>query len=59
MLHRIRKKNGEILHPVYIDGLRFSGAEWVYAVNLPEDHPDWILEDSEWAEVEEEDLEEM
>ncbi|MTJ11840.1 hypothetical protein FJR11_04360 [Anabaena sp. UHCC 0187] len=59
VLHRIKRKNGEILHPVYISGLRWDGIGWAYAIDLPEDHPYWIFEDGEWQESEEENLEEM
>lgn len=59
VLHRIKRGNGEILHPVYIDGLHWDGQNsWHYFIMLPDDHP--LYEDGEECEwVEEHLLEQM
>ncbi|MEA5620882.1 hypothetical protein VB711_24030 [Cronbergia sp. UHCC 0137] len=59
VLHRMKKRNGEILHPVHIIGLWWTRYNWMYCIKLPEDHPEWIFEDHEWIEVEESQIEEM
>jgi hypothetical protein len=46
--HRIKRPNGEILHPVQIIGLYWCGVGWEYAVTFPPDHPQFINEDYEW-----------
>ncbi|MDF5712068.1 MAG: hypothetical protein PUP90_31445 [Nostoc sp. S4] len=52
VLHRINVKQGEILHPVKIIGARWDGVGWVYAVELPDDHPLFEREDHAWDELE-------
>ena len=59
VLHRIKVNRGEILHPVKVIGLLWSGIDWYYYVLLPEDHPEFKVEDSEWTEVENWELEAM
>lgn len=51
VLHRIRVRQGEILHPVTVVGIRWSGADWAYAVEFPEDHPQFEPEDHAWDEL--------
>lgn len=51
VLHKMKVKQGEILHPVIVFGLRWTGAGWEYAVQLPEDHPQFRPEDHEWDEL--------
>jgi hypothetical protein len=48
VLHRMKRSNGEILHPVQIIGLYWTGIDWEYAVSLPPDHPQFVEEDHEW-----------
>jgi hypothetical protein len=52
VLHRIKVRQGEILHPVKVIGLRWTGFDWIYSVQLPEDHPQFKDEDHGWDEVE-------
>ncbi|MEH1903089.1 MAG: hypothetical protein V7L04_17165 [Nostoc sp.] len=52
VLHKIKVRQGEILHPVTVIGLRWSGFDWMYAVELPEDHPQFEPEDHGWDETE-------
>lgn len=59
VLHRIRVRQGEILHPVTVVGIRWSGADWAYAVEFPEDHPQFEPEDRAWDELECHQLETM
>ena len=47
VLHRIRVRQGEILHPVTVLGLRWTGIDWEYFVELPENHPWFEAEDRE------------
>ncbi|WP_138506716.1 hypothetical protein [Nostoc sp. PA-18-2419] len=39
VLHKMKVKQGEILHPVEVIGICWTGRDWQYAVELPEDHP--------------------
>lgn len=48
VLHRIKVSQGEILHPVTIFGVLWTGIDWEYAVQFPENHPHFQPEDSEW-----------
>lgn len=48
ILHRIKLCNGEILHPVQVCGVLWTGIDWEYAVTLPSDHPQFVEEDHEW-----------
>jgi hypothetical protein len=48
VLHKMKVRQGEILHPVTVIGLFWSGLDWEYAVQLPEDHPQFELENHEW-----------
>jgi len=57
VLHKMKVSQGEILHPVKVVGLRWSGVEWVYSVEFPKDHPQFELEDHEWDELEDSQLE--
>ena len=59
VLHRIKKSNGEILHPVIVHGLYWNGIDWEYDVVLPPDHPEWELEDNEFKHLELYDIEPM
>jgi hypothetical protein len=52
VLHKIKVRQGEILHPVTVIGLKWSGVDWVYAVELPEDHPQFEPENHQWDEYE-------
>lgn len=52
VLHKMKVRQGEILHPVKVIGVRWSGVDWVYAVALPEDHPQFVPEDHQWDEYE-------
>lgn len=59
VLHKMKVRQGEILHPVTVIGVRWCGAGWMYAVEFPEDHPQFELEDHAWDELEEYLLETM
>ncbi|MHC5765736.1 MAG: hypothetical protein ACYTXI_08935 [Nostoc sp.] len=52
VLHKMKVRQGEILHPVTVIGLRWSGFDWMYAVELPEDHPQFHPENHGWDEYE-------
>ena len=45
ILHRIKVTGGEILHPVTIIGLYWTGTDWEYEALLPTDHPQFVPED--------------
>lgn len=47
VLHRMKRNSGEILHPVIVYGLYWTGVDWEYEVLLPYDHPEWVEEDNE------------
>ena len=49
VLHKIKVSQGEILHPVMVVGLMWSGFDWEYSVNLPSDHPEFDQENHTWA----------
>lgn len=51
VLHRIKVRQGEILHPVEVIGLKWTDIDWEYAVKLPKDHPQFELEDHEWDQL--------
>jgi hypothetical protein len=59
VLHKMEVKHGEILHPVMVIGLWWNGFNWVYAIDLPKDHPHFKPEDHEWDDVEDYQLEPM
>lgn len=59
VLHKMKVRQGEILHPVEVIGLRWTGIDWEYAVELPENHPQFELENHEWAELAEWQIEPM
>lgn len=59
VLHKIQVRQGEILHPVTVIGVRWDGFGWMYAVELPEDHPQFEPEDHGWDELERWQLEPM
>lgn len=47
VLHKMRASGGEILHPVIVHGVWWTGIDWEYNVLLPADHPEWVEEDNE------------
>ena len=51
VLHKMRVRQGEILHPVTVVGLKWTGIDWEYAVELPENHPQFEPENHTWAEL--------
>ncbi|MHC5915547.1 MAG: hypothetical protein ACYTXE_32160 [Nostoc sp.] len=51
VLHKMKVRQGEILHPVTVIGIRWSGSDWAYAVEFPEDHPQFEPEDHAWDEL--------
>lgn len=53
VLHRMTVPRGEILHPVEVIGLFWTGAFWQYAVSLPEEHPWFEVDDREVEWVDE------
>lgn len=52
VLHKMKVRQGEILHPVTVIGVRWAGFGWMYAVEFPEDHPQFELENHGWDELE-------
>lgn len=59
VFHKMKVKQGEILHPVEIIGLWWDGFAWMYFIVLPEDHPKFELETHQVDEVESWQLEAM
>ena len=59
VLHRIQVRQGEILHPVTVIGVRWAGDEWLYSVEFPEDHPQFHPENHGWDELDQHQLETM
>lgn len=57
VLHCIPRPNGQILHPVTVIGMFWSGSYWIYTIEFPPNHPEFIHETSEIEEVEEHQLE--
>ena len=57
VLHCIDHPKGQILHPVTVVGLFWSGRDWTYMIEFPPNHPDFELEKSELDEVTEDRLE--
>ncbi len=53
VLHKLRVHQGEILHPVVVYGLLWTGIDWVYLVQLSSTHPWFVYEDRECLELEE------
>lgn len=47
VLHRIKVTSGEILHPVIVIGLFWTGDDWEYEVLYPPEHPEWVEENNE------------
>lgn len=47
VLHRMKVKQGEILHPVKVVGISWTGVDWQYAVKLPREHPCFEVDDNE------------
>lgn len=55
VLHRIEVRQGEILHPVEVIGISWTGNDWQYDVSFPKDHP-WFEvgeHEAEWVDVDE------
>jgi hypothetical protein len=59
VLHRMKVKQGEILHPVTIIGMYWTGFDWSYFIQLPSDHPHFEEENHGWDEVDNHQLEAM
>lgn len=59
VLHRIKRPNGEILHPVQILGVFWTGLDWQYAVSYPPDHPHFQIDDGEFDWIDDWQLELM
>lgn len=47
VLHRMKVRQGEILYPVRVLGLTWTGIDWEYFVELPKYHPWFKAEDRE------------
>lgn len=47
VFHRITQREGEILHPVEVTALSWTGADWEYGVDFPKDHPQFKSGDIE------------
>lgn len=58
VLHQIKRPNGEILHPVVVIGISWTGSDWQYGVQFPEDHPQYQPGDIEADWVDEWQIEE-
>lgn len=59
VLHRMKHPQGEILHPVTVFGMLWTGVNWEYAVQFPKNHPRFKPEDSEWDWLEDYQIEAM
>ncbi|MEH1786455.1 MAG: hypothetical protein V7L23_12925 [Nostoc sp.] len=59
VLHKTKVKQGEILYPVTVLGLFWTGMDWEYIVALPEDHPWFEIDDRELEWVDDWELEPM
>ncbi|MHC5756124.1 MAG: hypothetical protein ACYTXF_37010 [Nostoc sp.] len=59
VLHKTKVKQGEILYPVMVLGLCWTGMDWQYDVSLPEDHPWFKPDDNEREWVDDRELEPM
>ncbi|MEH2262413.1 hypothetical protein [Nostoc sp.] len=59
VLHKTRVRQGEILCPVTVLGLSWTGMDWQYRVSLPEDHPWFEVDDRESEWVDDRELEPM
>ncbi|MEH2399668.1 hypothetical protein [Nostoc sp.] len=59
VLHKIKVRQGEILYPVTVLGLSWTGMDWQYQVSLPEDHPWFQVDDNELEWVDDRELEPM
>ncbi|ODG97886.1 hypothetical protein A4S05_11550 [Nostoc sp. KVJ20] len=59
VLHKTKVKQGEILYPVMVVGLSWTGMDWQYRVSLPEDHPWFEVGDNESEWVDDGELEPM
>jgi hypothetical protein len=59
VLHKTKVKQGEILYPVTVVGLSWTGMDWQYSVSLPEDHPWFKPDDNEREWVDDRELEPM
>lgn len=47
VLHVINAPLGEILHPVKIVGIIWTGCNWEYELDLPDNHPDFAYYEDE------------
>jgi hypothetical protein len=59
VLHRIKVRQGEILHPVEVIGIFWTGIDWQYGVSLPEEHPWFEVDDREVEWVDDHEVEPM
>ena len=59
VLHRIKVRQGEILYPVTVVGLSWTGIDWQYNVALLKDHPWFKPDDNEREWVDDRNLEPM
>jgi hypothetical protein len=59
VLHKTKVKQGEILYPVTVVGLSWTGMDWQYSVSLPEDHLWFKADDNEREWVDDQELEPM
>jgi len=57
VLHKTKVKQGEILYPVTVLGLSWTGMDWQYSISLPEDHPWFEPDDNEREWVDDRELE--
>lgn len=59
VLHRMKVKQGEILHPVVVLGIAWTGGDWEYTVKIPPEHPWFEVDDREREWIREDQLEAM
>lgn len=59
VLHKIQVRQGEILHPVELIGISWTGIDWQYSAKLPDDHPWFRFEDNEVEWLDEHQIEAM
>ena len=59
VLHCMKVRQGEILHPVLINGIFWTGLSWEYSVFLPKEHPEFVHENNESSWLEEWEIESL
>lgn len=56
VIHEVNRVNAKGRFFVDVLGLVWNGKEWQYCVCIPDDHPDFKINDSDWDWVEDKEL---